>query len=131
MTARAALIRPWIFREQAEGYVDLDAEQRLAIYRRYATLAKEHWGADDHGLARVRQFTRWHLDFWCREVRRRDDGSFPAMQVREPSGPGRGPSSRPCSAARIQPRSTIWRIAWPSNVRFVRESASARRRAGG
>jgi tRNA-dihydrouridine synthase 3 len=87
MTARAALIRPWIFREHAQGYLDLDAEQRLAIYRRYVTLAREHWGDDDHGLARVRQFTRWHLDFWCREVARRDDGSFPAMQVREPERP--------------------------------------------
>jgi tRNA-dihydrouridine synthase 3 len=87
MTARAALIRPWIFREHAEGYLDLAAEQRLAIYRRYATLAREHWGSDNHGLARVRQFTRWHLDFWCREVRRRDDGSFPALQFREPERP--------------------------------------------
>jgi tRNA-dihydrouridine synthase 3 len=83
MTARAALIRPWIFREEAEGHRDLDAEGRAEIYRRYAALAREHWGDDDHGLARVRQFTRWHLDFWCREMPRRSDGSFPSMQVRE------------------------------------------------
>lgn len=83
MTARAALIRPWIFREQTEGYRDLDAETRITIYRRYVTLAREHWGEDEHGLRRVRQFTRWHLDFWCREVPRRADGSFPTMQARE------------------------------------------------
>jgi tRNA-dihydrouridine synthase 3 len=83
MTARAALIRPWIFREQAEGYRDLDADARVAIYRRYVTLARQHWGDDEHGLLRVRQFTRWHLDFWCRERPRRPDGSFPSMQVRE------------------------------------------------
>jgi tRNA-dihydrouridine synthase len=83
MTARAALIRPWIFREHTDGYRDLDAEARVAIYRRYVTLAREYWGDDDHGLVRVRQFTRWHLDFWCREARRREDGSFPSMQARE------------------------------------------------
>jgi tRNA-dihydrouridine synthase 3 len=83
MTARAALIRPWIFREVSEGYRDVSAGERLAIYRRYVTLAKAHWGDDAHGLERVRAFTRWHLDFWCREARRRDDGTFPSMQVRE------------------------------------------------
>ena len=83
MTARAALIRPWIFGEQTGGYRDLESEERVAVYRRYVTLARQHWGDDDHGLVRVRQFTRWHLDFWCREVPRRADGSFPSMQVRE------------------------------------------------
>jgi tRNA-dihydrouridine synthase 3 len=83
MTARAALIRPWIFTEMADGYRPVDARARLAIYRRYVTLAREHWGYDEHGLVRVRQFTRWHLDFWCREMPRRADGTFPAMQVRE------------------------------------------------
>jgi tRNA-dihydrouridine synthase 3 len=83
MTARAALIRPWIFGETDAGYRDLDADERVAIYRRYVTLARQHWGDDEHGLVRVHRFTRWHLDFWCREARRRADGSFPAMQVRE------------------------------------------------
>jgi tRNA-dihydrouridine synthase 3 len=91
MTARAALIRPWIFREHADGYRDLDAGERVAIYRRYAALAREHWGEDEHGLARVRQFTRWHLDFWCRETPRRADGSFPSMQVRESGAHPRSP----------------------------------------
>lgn len=84
MTARAALIRPWIFREHADGeYRELTAEERIAVYRRYVELAKAHWGDDEHGLARVRLFTRWHLDFWCREAPRRPDGSFPSMQIRE------------------------------------------------
>ena len=87
MIARAALIRPWIFREHTGTYVDLQAGQRVEIYRRYVTLAREHWGNDDHGLTRVRQFTRWHLDFWCREVRRREDGHFPSMQLREAEPP--------------------------------------------
>lgn len=83
MTARGALIKPWIFREATEGYRDVDADERLAIYRRYVALAKAHWGDDAHGLERVRQFVRWHADFWHRYVPRQSDGSFPTMQARE------------------------------------------------
>jgi tRNA-dihydrouridine synthase 3 len=82
MIARAALIKPWIFREATTGYWDIAADQRLELYRRYATLAREHWGADDHGLARVRTFIAWHLDFWCRYVPRHDDETYPSMQQR-------------------------------------------------
>jgi tRNA-dihydrouridine synthase 3 len=85
MTARAALIKPWIFREATTGYWDITAEERVALYRRYVTLAKAHWGADDYGLARVRTFVRWHVDFWRRYEPRRADGTFPSMQVREAS----------------------------------------------
>jgi tRNA-dihydrouridine synthase 3 len=94
MTARGALIKPWIFREAFEGYRDVDGEERLAIYRRYVTLAKAHWGADAHGLERVRQFLRWHADFWCRYVPRRPDGTFPTMQEREPEAYVRTPLDR-------------------------------------
>lgn len=83
MSARGVLIKPWLFRETREGYLDLDGEQRLAIYRRYVELALEHWGNDDHGRTRVREFLRWHLGFWCRYARRHDDGSWPSMQTRE------------------------------------------------
>lgn len=83
MSARGVLIKPWLFREMREGYRDLSADERVAIYRRYVTLARDHWGADDHGLERVRQFVRWHIDFWHRYVPRRADGTFPNIQVRE------------------------------------------------
>lgn len=83
MVARAALIKPWIFREAEEGYLDISAEERVSIYRRYVQLAIEHWGDDDHGLTRVRSFLRWHLDFWPRYLPRRADGTFPSMQHRE------------------------------------------------
>ena len=85
MSARGVLIKPWLFREANEGYRDISAEERLAIYRRYITLAREHWGGDAHGLERVRQFVRWHLDFWHRYVPRRADGTFPGLQVRDTS----------------------------------------------
>ena len=58
MSARGVLIKPWLYREMNEGYRDITAEERLAIYRRYVVLAREHWGADTHGLERVRQFVR-------------------------------------------------------------------------
>jgi tRNA-dihydrouridine synthase 3 len=45
MTARGALIKPWIFREAAGDYWDITIEERIAIYRRYVELAIEHWGA--------------------------------------------------------------------------------------
>ena len=83
MSARGVLIKPWLFREMNEGYRDVSAEERVSIYRRYVTLAREHWGDDAHGLERVRQFTRWHIDFWHRYVPRHADGSYPNIQVRE------------------------------------------------
>jgi tRNA-dihydrouridine synthase 3 len=83
MSARGVLIKPWLFREMNEGYRDLSADERVVIYRRYVTLAREHWGADGHGLERVRQFTRWHIDFWHRYAPRHADGTFPSIQVRE------------------------------------------------
>lgn len=83
MSARGALIKPWLFREVNEGSLDLTAEERLLVYRRYVELAKAHWGEDEHGLARIRVFLLWHLAFWCRYAPPRADGTFPVMQRRE------------------------------------------------
>lgn len=91
MVGRGALIKPWIFREASEGYWDITADERLAIYRRYVALALEHWGTDDHGIARAGTFVRWHLGFWCRYAPRRADGSFPGMQTRESPDFASGP----------------------------------------
>ncbi len=85
MIARGALIKPWIFREATAGYWDITADERLALYRRYVALALEHWGDDEHGRTRVREFLRWHVGFWCRYVPRRADGTWPSMQERESS----------------------------------------------
>ena len=83
MTARGALIKPWLFREATEGDLDLSGDERLEIYRRYVALAKAHWGADERGVGRIREFLLWHMGFWCRYAPRRADGSYPAMQRRE------------------------------------------------
>ncbi|HUF47790.1 MAG TPA: tRNA-dihydrouridine synthase family protein [Vicinamibacterales bacterium] len=85
MTARGALIKPWIFREATDGHHDITADERLAIYRRYVTLALSHWGDDEHGRTRLREFLRWHAGFWCRYAPQRPDGSWPSMQARESS----------------------------------------------
>ena len=96
MTARGALIKPWIFREQAVGYEDISAEARLDIYRRYVELASAHWGRggeplDEHGSTRVREFLRWHVGFWVRYAPQRPDGSWPTMQERESAFSPRSP----------------------------------------
>ncbi len=83
MVARGALIKPWIFREVTEGYRDISPEERLAIYRRYVELALAHWGGDEFGRTRAREFLLWHVGFWCRYAPRRADGSWPTMQRRE------------------------------------------------
>ncbi len=89
MTARGALIKPWIFREIKEGRsIHLDANERLALLRRYVSLAREHFGDDDHGNSRVRFFLVWHLDFLCRyrplpeDVYHSPDFAHPLLQTR-------------------------------------------------
>ena len=83
MSARGALIKPWLFREVTEGNLDPSADDRLAIYRRYVELARSHWGDDDRGRGPIREFLLWHLAFWCRYAPPRADGTLPAMQHRE------------------------------------------------
>jgi tRNA-dihydrouridine synthase 3 len=105
MIARGVLIKPWIFREIGrevsgapppgapsvrpdETRCDISTAERLAIYRRYVELAREHWGQsraelDDYGRQRLRDFLRWHAGFWCRYVPRHPDGTWPSMQHRE------------------------------------------------
>ena len=91
MSARGALIKPWLFREMSSGYWDITAEERLTLYRRYVTLGLEHWGGDEHGRARLREFLRWHAGFWCRYAPQRADGSWPSMQTRESAFAPRSP----------------------------------------
>ncbi len=48
MTARGALIKPWIFKEDRHRPVwdTSPAEERLVLYRRYVDLAREHLGTE-------------------------------------------------------------------------------------
>ena len=82
----------------------------MALYARYVELAREHFGADAHGLERVREFTRWHIDFWYRHVPRREDGSYPTMQVRETMQRSRTPLDT-FLARTIKLRTNIWPTA--------------------
>jgi tRNA-dihydrouridine synthase 3 len=67
LVARGALIKPWIFQELAEGRtLDPSLAQRWSVLRRYCELALEHFGDDDKGTARARQFFLWHWNFWHR-----------------------------------------------------------------
>ena len=97
MTARGALIKPWVFREASAGYEDISAEARLTIYRRYVALASAHWRRpdqtelDEYGRTRLREFLRWHVGFWCRYAPRRADGTWPSMQQRESAFVPRSP----------------------------------------
>ncbi len=69
MTARGALVKPWIFREEVEGVrLDPSGAERMGLLRRYVEFALEHFGADERGRERVRFFLDWHLDFFCRWV---------------------------------------------------------------
>jgi tRNA-dihydrouridine synthase 3 len=91
MVARGALIKPWIFREAAQGHWDITAGERVAIFRRYVELGLTHWGGDDHGRKRLREFVRWHAGFWCRYAPQRPDGTWPSMQARESAFAARSP----------------------------------------
>ena len=91
MVARGVLIKPWLFREVSSGYWDITAEERVVLYRRYVALGLEHWGDDEHGRTRLREFLRWHAGFWCRYAPQRPDGSWPSMQTRESAFATRSP----------------------------------------
>jgi tRNA-dihydrouridine synthase 3 len=67
MVGRWALAKPWIFREFAEQRdIVPGPDERLAVVRRYAELCLTHFGSDDRGRTRARQFLTFHQDFFRR-----------------------------------------------------------------
>lgn len=67
LVARGALVKPWIFRELEEGRsLDPTVPERWTVLRRYCELALEHFGDDEKGTGRARQFFLWHWKFWHR-----------------------------------------------------------------
>ena len=88
MLARGALIKPWLFREIAEGRDHLlDADARLDLLRRYRSLALAHFRDDERGRRNVRSFLHWHLDFFSRyrpvAATAHEPGDHPLMQTRD------------------------------------------------
>ena len=67
MLGRWALAKPWIFREFSERReIPMQAEDRLAVLRRYVELCREYFGDDDKGRGRIRRFFVFHQDFFRR-----------------------------------------------------------------
>lgn len=91
MLGRGALIKPWVFREIAEGrdYL-LGPLDRLDILRRYRSLALDHFRDDERGQRNVRAFLVWHLDFLSRYRAEPSDShdpeNHPLIQTRQQAG---------------------------------------------
>ncbi len=67
LVARGALIKPWIFRELAEGRAwNPTPNERWTVLRRFLDYALEHFGDDEKGTERARTFFLWHCGFWHR-----------------------------------------------------------------
>ena len=67
MLGRGALIKPWLFREIAEGKGwEPDAKERLGVYLDLARMMKEHFRDDEKGKERAMRFLPWHFEFFCR-----------------------------------------------------------------
>jgi len=84
MVGRWALAKPWLFREHAEGRtIELDAEQRVALLRRFCELLREHFGDDERGRRRSRWFFAFHQDFFRRYRRGAGPGAVNSADPRD------------------------------------------------
>lgn len=93
MVGRGALIKPWIFKEMQQGRdLLLNEQERLELLRRYITLALLHFGNDERGRTRVRDFLLFHIEFFTRyraePAEAFDPAATPRLQLRQdtPSG---------------------------------------------
>ena len=67
MLARAALIKPWVFREIDEQKTwNPSADERVGVYFLFTRFMKEHFGDDELGHGRIMQFLPWHFGFFHR-----------------------------------------------------------------
>lgn len=92
MVGRWALAKPWIFREweRREDFVP-DAEERLAIVRRYAELCREAFRDDEKGRERTRRFLTFHQDFFRRYRR---NAGLEAVNADDPREWGEDPEGQ-------------------------------------
>ena len=84
MTGRGALIKPWIFKEVAEGVEWAPTpEERVEVYLRLCSYFKEHFFTDDIGRGRYLEFMPWHFGFFCR-YRPLPEDTYGAMASEHP-----------------------------------------------
>jgi tRNA-dihydrouridine synthase 3 len=89
MAGRWALAKPWLFREFTESRtIEMTAEERLSVLRRYVALCLEHHGDDEIGRKRSRRFLVFHQDFFRRYRRGADN---PAVNSDDPRDWGETP----------------------------------------
>jgi tRNA-dihydrouridine synthase 3 len=88
MVGRWALAKPWIFREFANREeLDLDADARLGVLRRYVDLCLEHFGDGERGRERTRRFFVFHQDFFRRYRRGAVGGAVNSEDPRDWGAP--------------------------------------------
>uniref|UniRef100_A0A7R9VK75 tRNA-dihydrouridine(47) synthase [NAD(P)(+)] n=2 Tax=Chlamydomonas euryale TaxID=1486919 RepID=A0A7R9VK75_9CHLO len=84
LVGRGALIQPWIFEELRSGReLAPDAGMRVALYREFYGLMRDHFGDDDMGRRKAWYFAPWHHAFFHR-YRSRPQDVYGAQSLEHP-----------------------------------------------